>query len=164
MSDEGEESDSGERGHLSESPSPPLSVCLPRQSPSSARPLDLFSSASPLLGDTDPPYLASPQCLHPSQENREPGDSPHLTQPKFRQGFGDTPGSPFLSRRDVRIDALCDRYDEPFPKWRGRGASNAERFQHRGQRLHRAPELSDHGNHYSVEHIDTEFNSEPRQS
>lgn len=163
MCDEGEESDSGERGHPSESPSPPLSVCLPRGSPSSPRPLNLFSSASPLLGDTDPPYLASPECLHPSPENREPGGSPHLTPPKFHQDTGDS-GSPFRSRQDVRIDAVYDHYDDPFPKWRGRGAANAERFQHRGQRLHRAPELSDHGNHFSVEHIDTEFNSESRQT
>ncbi|GAA6225386.1 short transient receptor potential channel 7-like [Lates japonicus] len=160
MSDEGEESDSGERAHLSGSPSPPLSVCLPRGSPSSQRPLDFFSSASPLLGDTDPPYLASPDCLHASPENREPGDSPHFTPPKFRQRTGDT-GSPFRSRQDVRIEAV---YDDPFPKWRGRGAANAERFQHRGQRLQRAPELSDYGNHYTVEHIDTEFNSETRQT
>lgn len=163
MSDEEEESDSGERGHLSESPSPPPSVCVPRESPSSARPLDLFSSASPLLGDTDPPYLASPECLHPSPENREPGESPHLTPPKFNQGTKDT-GSPFRSQRNVRLDAVYDRYDDPFPKWRGRGAANAERFQHRGQGLHRAPELSDHENHYSAEHIDTEFNSETRQT
>ncbi|KAG7230328.1 hypothetical protein INR49_024432, partial [Caranx melampygus] len=164
MSDEGEESDSGERAHLSESPSPPLSVCLPRGSPSSQRPLDFFSSASPLLGDTDPPYLASPECLHPSPENREPGDSPHFSpHRKFLRRTGDT-GSPFLSGQDLRIDAAYDRYDDPFPKWRGRGAANTERLQHRGQRLHRAPELSDYGNHYSVEHLDPEFNSETRQT
>lgn len=163
MCDEGEESDSGERAHLSESPSPPLSVSLPRGSPSSPRPLDLFSSASPLLGDTDPPYLATPECLHPSPEDRDLGDSTHSTPPKFRRRTGDT-GSPFLSRPDVRIDVVHDRYDDPLPKWRGRGAANAERFQHRGQRLHRAPELSGYGNHFSVEHIDTEFNSESRQA
>lgn len=163
MSDEGEESDSGERGHLSESPSPPLSVCLHRESPSSSRPLDLFSSASPLLGDTDPPYLASPECLHPSPENQEPGDPPHTPPPKFHHGTGDT-GSSFTSCRDVRVDAVYDRYHEPFPKWRGRGSANPERIQHRGQRLHRAPELSDQENHCSAEHIDTEFNSETRQT
>ncbi|CAJ1058671.1 short transient receptor potential channel 7 isoform X1 [Xyrichtys novacula] len=160
MSDEGEESDSGERGHPSDSPSPPLSVCLPRESPSSPRPLDLFSSASPLLGDTDPPYLASPECLHPSPENQE---SPHLSTPKFQQTTGDT-GSALRSGHDVRVDAVYDRYDDPFPKWRGRGAANAERFQHRGQRLQRAPECSDQGNHYSFDHIDTEFHSESRQT
>lgn len=163
MSDEGEESDSGERGHLSESPSPPLSVCVPRESPSSARPLDLFSSASPLLGDTDPPFLASPECLHPSPENQEPGDSPHLTPLKFRPGT-EYNVSPFRSRRNVRLDAVYDRYDDPLSKWRGRGAANAERFQHRGQGLHRSPGLSDHENHYSAEHIDTEFNSDTRQT
>ncbi len=162
MSEEGEESDSGERGHLSESPSPPLSVCLHRESPSSSRPLDLFSSASPLLGDTDPPYLASPECLHASSEDREPDSSPHNTPPKFHHGTEDT-GSSFASRRDVRVDAAFDRYDEPFPKWRGRGSANPVRFQHRGQRLRRAPELSDQENHFSAEHIDTEFNSETRQ-
>ena len=162
MSDEGEESDGGERGHLSESPSPTLSVCLPRGgSPSSARPLDLFSSASPLLGDTDPPYLASPECRHPSPENR---DSPHLTPPKLLRGIGDTAGSPLRPRRDVRLDAVYDRCDDPYPKWRGRGGANSERFQHHGQRIHRAPELSDHGNHHSAEHIDTEFNSESRHT
>lgn len=163
MCDEGEESDSGERGHLSESPSSPLSLRLPRGSPSSPRPLDLFSSASPLLGDTEPPYLASPECLHPSPEYQETGGSTHFTPPKFPQRTGDT-GSPFLSRPGIHIDAVYDQYDDPFPKWRGRGAANAERFQHRGQRLHRAPELSDYGNHYTVEHIDTEFNSETRQT
>lgn len=163
MSDGGEESDSGERGHLSESSSPPLSLCVPRESPSTARPLHLFSSASPLLGDTDPPYLASPECLYTSPENREPGDSPHLTPPKFHQGTEDT-GSPFRSRRNVRLDAVYDGYDDPFPKWRGRGAAKAERFQHRGQRLHRAPELSDRENHDFAERIDTEFNSETRQT
>lgn len=163
MSDEGEESDSGERPRLSESPSPPLSVSLPRGSPTSQRPLNLFSSASPLLGDTDPPYFASPECLHTSIENREPGDSSHFTSPKLRQRTGDT-GSPFRSQPDVRIDAVYDCYDDPFPRWRGRGAAKTERFQHRGQRLHRAPELSDYGNHYSVEHIDTEFNAETRQT
>ncbi|KAK2904159.1 short transient receptor potential channel 7-like [Channa argus] len=163
MSDEGKESDSGERARLSESPSTPLSICLPRESPTSQRPLDLFSSASPLLGDTDPPYFGSPDCLHPSTEIREPGDSPHFTPPKLRQRTGDT-GSPFRSQQDVRIDAVHDCNDDLFPKWRGRGAVKAERFQHRGQRLQRAPGLSDYGNHYSVEHIDTEFNSETRQT
>uniref|UniRef100_A0AAQ5Y9X2 Transient receptor ion channel domain-containing protein n=1 Tax=Amphiprion ocellaris TaxID=80972 RepID=A0AAQ5Y9X2_AMPOC len=163
MSDEGEESDSGERARLSESPSPPLSVGLPRGSPSLPRPLNLFSSASPLLGDTDPPYLATPECLHPSPENTELGDSTHFTPPKFRRRTGDT-GSPLRSRPAVRIDEAHDHYDEPFSKWRGRGAANADRFQHRGQRLQRAPELSDYGNHYSVEHIDTDFNSETRQT
>ncbi|XP_030595155.1 short transient receptor potential channel 7b isoform X2 [Archocentrus centrarchus] len=163
MCDEGEESDSGERGHLSESPSSPLSLRLPRGSPSSSRPLDLFSSASPLLGDTDPPYLASPECLHPSPEYQEVGDSTHFTPPKFHHRTGDT-GSPLLSLPGVHVDAVYDQYDDPFPKCRVRGAATAERFQHRGQRLHRAPELSDYGNHYSVEHIDTEFNSETRQT
>lgn len=155
MCDEGEESDSGGRAHLSQSPSPPLSVGLPRGSPSSPRPPDLFSSACPLLGDTDLPYVASPECLHTSPEEREVGDSAHSTPPKFRQRTGDT-GSPFLLRPDVRVDVLYDHYNDPFPKWRGRGATNAERFQHRGQRLHRAPELPDYGNHYPVEHIDTD--------
>jgi len=163
MSDEGEESDSGERVHLSESPSPPLSFSLPRGSPSSPRPLDLFSSASPLLGDTDPPYLASSECLHPSLESQELGGSVHFTPPKFHQRTGDT-GSPFRSTPDVPVDAGYDHHNDPLPKWRGRGAANAERFQHRGQRLQRAPELSDCGNHCSVEHIDTEINSETRQS
>ncbi|XP_075959755.1 short transient receptor potential channel 7b [Anarhichas minor] len=165
MFDEGDEADSGERAHLSESPSPPLPVCLPRGSPSSPRPLDLFSSASPLLGDADPPYLATPECLYPSPENRDPGDSPHSTPPKLYQSIGDT-GSPFRSWQDVRTDALFDRCDDPFPKWRGRGAANTDSFQHRGQRLHRAPEGSDHGDHgnHSVEHIDTGFNSESRQT
>ncbi|XP_042349343.1 short transient receptor potential channel 7-like [Plectropomus leopardus] len=164
MSDEGEETDSGERAHLSESPSPPLSVCRPRGSPSSPRPLDIFSSASPLLGDTDPPYLATPECIHASPENREPGFSPHFTPPKFCQSTGDTGGSPVCPRQDVRIDAVYDRCDDPFPKWRGRGAATADRLQHRGQRMHRAPEPSDHGNHFSAEHIDTGFNSESRQT
>lgn len=163
MSDEGEETDSGERAHLSESPSPPLSVYPPGGSPPSSRPLDIFSSASPLLGDTDPPYLATPECVHAPPENRELGFSPHFTPPKFCQSTGDI-GSPLCSRPDVRIDAVYDHRDDPFPKWRGRGAANAERFQHRGQRLHRAPELSDHGNHFSAEHIDTGFNSETRQT
>lgn len=157
MSDEGDESDSGERGQISGSPSPTPSVCLPPGSPSSRRPLDLFSSASPLLGDTDPPYLASPQCLHASPEDR---DSPCISTPKFQQGTG----SPFRSRHDVRVDAVYDRYDDSFPKWRGRGAANAERFQHRGQRLQPAPERTDQGNHFSADHIDTEFNSESRQT
>lgn len=160
MSDEGEEGDSGEKGHLSESPSPPPSVCLSRESPSSPRILNLFSSASPLLGDTDPSYHASPECLHPSPENQVPRGSPHLTPPKFLEGTGDT-GSPFLSRHDVGIEALYDRSDVPFPKWRGRGAANAERLQYRGQKPHRAAEQPDQGNHYS-EHIDTETNSESR--
>lgn len=163
MSDEGEESDSGERARLSESPSPPLSDCHPEGSTSSPRPLDLFSSASPLLGDIDPPYLASPECLHPSPENREQGDSPHSTTPKLRQRTGDT-GSPFRSWQDVRLDVVYDRHDYPFSKWRGRGAGSAERFQHRGQRVPRAPELSDSGNHYSVEPTDTEINSESLQA
>ncbi|XP_029297432.1 LOW QUALITY PROTEIN: short transient receptor potential channel 7b [Cottoperca gobio] len=158
MFDEGEETDNGERAHLPDSPSPSLSVCLPRGSPSSPRPLDLFSSASPLLGDTDPAYLATPECLHPSPEKRGPGDSPHVTPPKFCQSTGDT-GSPFGSRQDVRIDDLYDRYD-PYPKWRGRGAANAERLQHRGQRRDAAPEPSDH----SDEHIHTGFNSDTRQT
>lgn len=163
MSDEAEESDSGERPRLSESSSPPLSVCLPRGSPTSQRPLNIFSSASPLLGDTDPPYLASPECLHPSIEDREAADSVHFTPPKLRQRVGDS-GSPFRSQPDVRIDAVHDCYDEPFPKWRGRGAATAERLQHRGQRLSPAPQLSDHGNHCSVEHIDAEVNSDSRQA
>lgn len=163
MSDEGEESDSGERPRLSGSSSPPMTVGVPRGSPTSQRPLNLFSSASPLLGDTDPPYLASPECLHPSIENRDPGDSLHFTPPKLRQRIGDT-GSPFRSQPDVRIDAVHDCYDDPFPKWRGRGAATTGRFQHHGQRLQPAPELSDFGNHFSVEPIDTELNSETRQT
>lgn len=163
MSDEGEESDSGDRGHPSESPSPPLTVCAPRESHSPARPLDLFSSASPLLGNTDPPYHASPECLHPSPEKRAPGECPHLTPPKFCRGADDI-CSPFRLRRNVRLDAACDRYDDPLAKWRGRGAANAERFQHRGEGLHRAPELPDRENHYSAEHVDAEFKSDSRQT
>lgn len=162
MSDEGEESDSGERGHLSESPSPPLSVCVPRESPSPVRPLDLFSSASPLLGDTDPPYLASPEILHVSPGNRTPVDSSLLTPPKFHLCTEDT-GYPFRSRRNVRLDAVYDRYNDPFPMWRGRGAENADRFQHQGQGPPHASELPDNKNHSSVGHIDGEFNSESRQ-
>lgn len=162
MSDGGEGSDGGGgRAHLSESPSPPLSVSLPRGLPSSPRPLDFCSSASPLLGDTDPPYLASSECLHPSPESRELGGSTHFTPPKFRQRAADTV-STFLSRPDVRIDAGYD--DDPLPKWRGRGSPSTELLQHRGQRLHRTPELSDYGNHYSAEHLDTDFNSDSRQS
>lgn len=161
MSDEGEESDSGERARRSESPSPPLSVCPPRGSPASPRPLDLFSSASPLLEDTDPPYLASSECLNASTDHRGPGDSPHFTPPKFRQRTGD---SPFRSRQYLRIDPACDHHDDPVPTWRGRGAGNMERFQHRGQRRHRSPELPDYGNHHPVENIDTEFKSETRQT
>ncbi|CAN9514987.1 unnamed protein product [Ophioblennius macclurei] len=179
MCDEAEESDGGgERARLSDSPSPPLSVSLPRGSPSSPRPLDLFSSASPLLGDTDPPYLASHECLHASPEEREPEVSTRFASPKFPRRTVD-PGSPPYSRSDVRVDEAHDylqhhqqhhqhhqhHHDDPVPKWRGRGgAATAERFQHRGQRLQRAPELSDHGNHFSAEHIDSDFNSESRQS
>ncbi|XP_071755971.2 short transient receptor potential channel 7b isoform X1 [Centroberyx gerrardi] len=160
MSDEGEESDSGERAHLPESPSPPLSLGPPGGSPSSPRPLDLFSSASPLLGDPDPPYLASPERLHSSPERRKPGDSPHFTPPKFRQRSGDAGGSPLRRRQDARLAAVDGRCDEPSPRRRGGDAANADRLQHRGQRLHRAPELSDYGNHYSVQLVDTELNSE----
>ncbi|XP_033948018.1 short transient receptor potential channel 7b [Pseudochaenichthys georgianus] len=161
MFDEAEETDNGERARLPESPSPPLTVCLPGGSPSSPQPLELFSSACPLLGDTDPPYLATPECLHLSAEKLGPGDSPHYSPPKFCWRTGDT-DSPFSSRQEVRIDDLYDRHD-PLPKWRGRGAANAERLQHRGQRQHGAPELSDHGNH-STELIDTGFNSDTRQT
>uniref|UniRef100_UPI003AAE8005 short transient receptor potential channel 7b isoform X2 n=1 Tax=Centroberyx gerrardi TaxID=166262 RepID=UPI003AAE8005 len=160
MSDEGEESDSGERAHLPESPSPPLSLGPPGGSPSSPRPLDLFSSASPLLGDPDPPYLASPERLHSSPERRKPGDSPHFTPPKFRQRSGDAGGSPLRRQQDARLAAVDGRCDEPSPRRRGGDAANADRLQHRGQRLHRAPELSDYGNHYSVQLVDTELNSE----
>lgn len=158
MSDEGDESDGGERGHLSESPSPPLSVCVPRDSPSSERPLDLFSSASPLLGDTDPPYLASPGCLRASPENRTPGDSSHLSPTKFLQDPEDV-GSPIRLRRNVRLDAGYGHYDDPFPKWRGRRDANAERFQRRGDRFQPAPEVQEQRNHYSAEHI-PEFSSD----
>ncbi|KAI4819138.1 hypothetical protein KUCAC02_004415 [Chaenocephalus aceratus] len=160
MFDEAEETDNGERARLPVSPSPPLTVCLPGGSPSSPQPLELFSSACPLLGDTDPPYLATPECLHLSAEKLGHGDSPHYSPPKFCWRTGDT-DSPFSSRQEVRIDDLYDRHD-PLPKWRGRGAANAERLQHRGQRQHGAPELSDHGNH-STELIDTGFNSDTRQ-
>lgn len=163
MSDEGEESDGGDRGQPSESPSPPLPVSVPRECRSPARPLDLFSSASPLLGDTDPPYLASPECLHPSTENREPGECAHLAAPKFCR-VADDVCSPFRLRRNVRLDAAYGHYDEPLAKWRGRGAADAERFQHRGEGLCRAPELLDRENHYSAENIDTEFTSDSRQT
>ncbi|XP_055015296.1 short transient receptor potential channel 7 isoform X1 [Boleophthalmus pectinirostris] len=162
MSDEGEESDGG-RARLSESPSSPRSLSHPRGSPSSPRPLDLCSSASPLLGDTDPPYLASPECLNPSLESKDPDYSTQFTPPKFHQSTDDT-SCPIASRQDVRLNAVYDHYDDPFPKWRGRGAANAERFQHRGQRLHRGPELSDYGNHYGGEQIDTDFRTESRQT
>lgn len=158
MSDEGDESDSGGRGHLSESPSSPLSGCVPRDSPSSARPLDLFSSASPLLGDTDPPYLASPECLQASPESRTPGDTPRPSPSKFLQDTEDA-GSPIRLRRNVLLDAGYGHCDDPFPKWRGQRAANAERFQHRGQGFHRAPLLQDQRNHYSAEHI-SEFGSD----
>ncbi|KAF7647671.1 hypothetical protein LDENG_00168600 [Lucifuga dentata] len=160
MSDEGEESDSGERAHLSGSPSPPLSVCPPEGSPSSPRPLDLCSSTSPLLVDTDPPCRSTPACIHPSPETGEQVDSPKFTPPNFNQRTGDT-GSAFRLREDLRLDAVHVCYDESFPKWRG-GAAKADRFQHHGQRLHRAPELSDYGNHCSSESINPEFNSETR--
>ncbi|XP_029703499.1 short transient receptor potential channel 7b isoform X2 [Takifugu rubripes] len=158
MSDEGDETDSGERGHLSESPSPPLSLCVPRDSPSLARPLDLFSSASPLLGDIDPPYLASPECLHASPENQTPRDIPHLSPTKFLQDTEDVV-SPIRPRRNVRLDAGYGHYDDPFPKWRGRRSANAERFQHREQGFHQAPGVQEQRNHYSAEHI-PEFSSD----
>uniref|UniRef100_A0A8C6KB31 Transient receptor potential cation channel subfamily C member 7 n=1 Tax=Nothobranchius furzeri TaxID=105023 RepID=A0A8C6KB31_NOTFU len=163
MSERGEESDGGGRAKRSESPSPPLSVSLPRGLSPSPRPLDFCSSASPLLGDTDPPYLASSECLHPSPESRELGVSTHFTPPKFRARTADTVSS-FRSRPDVRIDVGFKHYDDPLPKWRGRGSPSTELLQHRGQRPLRAPELSDHGNHFSSEHIDTDFTSESRQS
>ncbi|XP_008418486.1 short transient receptor potential channel 7b [Poecilia reticulata] len=163
MSDGGEESDGGGRAHLSESPSPPLSVSLPRGSPSTSRPLDFFSSASPLLGESDPPFLASSECLHPSPETRELGGSTHFTPPKFRQRAVDS-GCTSRSRPDVRIDVGHEQHDDPLPIWRGRGAESTERLQHRGQRLYRAPELSEYGNHFSAEHIETEFSSDSRQS
>lgn len=163
MSDEGEGSDGGEGAR----PSAPPSARLPRGSPSTQRPLDLFSSASPLLGDTDPPYLASPESLRQSPERREPGGSARLTPPKLLRSPGDA-GSPCRGRRGARTDAGCDGGGDPLPKWRGRGAADAERLQHRGQRLHRAPELpelSDLGNHHhSAEHADPEFTSETRQT
>lgn len=160
MSDEGEESDGGDRGHPSESPSPPLPVSVPRESRSPARPLDLFSSASPLLGDTDPPYLASPECLHPSTENVSPGECAHITATKLCRGTEDV-CSPFRLRRNVRLDAVYGHYDEPLAKWRGRGT---ERFQNRGEGLRQAPEHLDRENHYSAENIDTEFTSDSRQT
>lgn len=162
MFDEGDGTDSGERAPPPESPPPPLPVCLPRGSPPSPRPLDLFSAASPLLGDTDPPYPATPECLHPSPESRETGDSPHSTPAKLCPSIGEG-GSPFLSRQDVSMDAVFDRCDDLFPKWRGRGAATSDRLQHRGQRIPRAPQGLDLGNH-SVEPADTEFDSETRQT
>ncbi|XP_023183946.1 short transient receptor potential channel 7 isoform X2 [Xiphophorus maculatus] len=163
MSDRGEESDGGGRAHLSESPSPPLSVSLPRGSPSTSRPLDFFSSASPLLGESDPPFLTSSECLNPSPGTRELGGSPHFTPPKFRQRAVDS-GCTSRSRPDVGIDVGHEQHDDPLPIWRGRGAESTERLQHRGQRLYRAPELSEYGNHFSAEHIETEFSSDSRQS
>lgn len=162
MSDAGEESEGGRRAHLSESSSPPLSVGLPRESPSS-RPLDLFSSASPLLGESDPPFLSSSECLHTSPGGRDLGGSTHFTPPKFRQPDLDTECIS-RSRPDLRTDVEYEEHDVQLPMWRGRGAESTERLQHRGQRLHRAPELPDLGNHFSAEHIDTEFSSDTRQS
>ncbi|XP_068596283.1 short transient receptor potential channel 7b [Brachionichthys hirsutus] len=159
MSDEGEESDSGERGHRSESPSPPPSVCAPQESPSSDRTLDLFSSASPLLEATDPPCLASPERLYASREDQGTRESQHFTPPKFKQGTKDN-GSPF---RSWRMDAVYDRNDDPFPKWRGRRAANAERLQSGGE-MHRTTELSDKENHFSAVPVDPEFNSQSRQT
>lgn len=163
MSDRGEESDGVGRAHLSESPSPPLSVSLPRGSPSTSRPLDFFSSASPLLRESDPPFLTSSECLHPSPGTRELGGSLHFTPPKFRQRAVDS-GCTSRSRPDVRIDVGHEQHDDPLPIWKGRGAESTERLQHRGQRLYRAPELSEYGNHFSAEHIETEFSSDSRQS
>lgn len=153
MSDEGEESDGGDRGHPSEPPSPPLPASLPGEARSPARPLDLFSSASPLLGDTDPPYLASPECLHPSPENLSPGERAHTTATRLCRGTEDV-RSPFRLRRNVRLDAAYGHYDEPLAMWRGRGT----------ERPRQAPELLDRENHYSAEHIDTEFTSDNRQT
>lgn len=163
MSDEGEDSDCGERGHLSETPSPPLSLSVPRESPCSARPLELFSSASPLLAHTDTPYLASTECLHTSPETRQRGDCPHFAPLKFQQGT-EAASSPLRSRRNVRLEAACDRCDDPSAKWRGRGAATAVRFQHRGQGLSRAQGLPDHDNHHFPAHVDAEFNSQTRQT
>ncbi|XP_037531212.1 short transient receptor potential channel 7-like [Nematolebias whitei] len=160
MSDAGDGSDGGGRAHLSESPSPPLSVSVPRGLPSSPRPLDLFSSASPLLGDTDPPYLASSECLHATPESRDLEGSTHFT-PNFRPLAADTVPT-FLSRTDVRVDAGHD--DDPIPKWSGRSSASTEHLQHRGQRQHRTSELLEHGNHCTTEHLHTEFNSDTRQS
>ncbi|KAM9794960.1 short transient receptor potential channel 7b [Neosynchiropus ocellatus] len=158
MSDEGEE---GEGAHRSDSSSPPALERLPRGSPSSPPLLDVFSSASPLLGDTDRPYLASLECLQPSSETPEEKNSPHLTPPKLLQSSEDC-GSTLRLTRDVSSDAVGDHQHDPLPKWRGRGARNAERFQHPGKRL--CPELQDYGNHHPVEHVDPLLNSDSRQS
>ncbi|XP_034036814.1 short transient receptor potential channel 7-like [Thalassophryne amazonica] len=163
MSDDGEESDGGDRARVSESPSPPPSVCPPGGPLSSLRPRDLCSSTSPLLGDTDPPFLASPDCLHASLENLDQGKPPHLTPPESRQRQGDTC---FVSRQDARLEAAHNRYDDdPLPKWReGVAAAPADRFQHDGQ-LRRAAELSDCENHFTEPvHIEPKPSSESRQT
>ncbi|XP_019739991.1 short transient receptor potential channel 7b [Hippocampus comes] len=156
MSDEGEESDGGEKERRSASPSPPL--CLPRGSPSCRRPLDLFSSSSPLLEDTDPPYLASSDCLHSSPEDRVLAESPHPTPPKFRNHTGDSP------RLYAHLDVLCEHNDEPLPPWKGCGPGNDADLQHRGQRAQRVPQPPDCGNHHANEHMSTDLNSDSRQA
>nr|XP_061786364.1 short transient receptor potential channel 7-like [Nerophis lumbriciformis] len=154
MSDEGVESE-----RRSQPPSPPS--CLPGGSPSCRRPLDLFSSASPLLEDTEPPYLASPDCLHSSPDKRGRGDSPGATPPKFRHSAGDSPVS---WRQRAHLDVVCDRYDEPLPAWKGRSPESAGSLQHRGQRVERASESPGCGNHHADEHVDPDDNSDTRQA
>lgn len=151
MSDEGEESDGGEKERRSASPSP--SLCLPRGSPSCRRPLDLFSSSSPLLEDTDPPYLASPDCLHSSPEDRDLAQATHPTPPKFRNHSGDS------TRLYAHLDVLCEQKDEPLPPWKGLGPGNDADLQHRGQRTQRVPQPPDFGNHHANEHTSTDSDS-----
>ncbi|XP_061755779.1 short transient receptor potential channel 7-like isoform X2 [Nerophis ophidion] len=154
MSDEQEE---GER--RPQPPSPPS--CLPGGSPSCRRPLDLFSSASPLLEDTEPPYLASPDCLHSSPDTRGRRDSTGATPPKFLQSAGDSPGS---WRHGTHLAVVCGRYEEPLPAWKGRSPESAGSLQHRGQKGERASESPGCGNHHADEHLDPDLSSDTRQA
>ncbi|KAL0974069.1 hypothetical protein UPYG_G00214970 [Umbra pygmaea] len=140
MSDEGEESENGSLAQVgcSPSPSPPGTPGTHSPPPSA----DL-SSSPPVLQNTS----SAPQdCIRPSPELSEPGDSPRFTPPKFTQRLTKT-GSQFRKRQNVRLATAADkRHDALSPKYRGDEDTSAT-FQDRGQRLPRGQYPEEFRNH-----------------
>ncbi|XP_034147748.1 short transient receptor potential channel 7 isoform X3 [Esox lucius] len=144
MSDEGEESDSSSSSQLRCSPSP----SPPGTPETHFRPLPSdFSSSPPVLRD---PSSGNQECLHPSPEISDPGDSPSFTPLKFTQRFTKT-GSQFRQRQNARLAAAADNgRDAPSPK-NGGDKDTSATFQDRRERLPRGQCSEDFGNHCANE-------------
>ncbi|KAL2077287.1 hypothetical protein ACEWY4_026791 [Coilia grayii] len=148
MSDDGEETDAGEKEHapasrvhtLSRAPS---SACSPRRFPKMRR-----QAIPPMRRASAPDSNIRVPVQHPL-------DVTSSDPQKFAQRFIEA-GSLFRQRENVRLE---DGQHAASPK-RGEKASSLRMFQDRGQRYHHGQNCTDHGENHSSDYLEYQNNSD----